>query len=188
MFRPFQRLGDRDNTSGVGLGFALSRGLAESMGGTLEAEATPGGGLTMVLTLPRDERRHEGRKRGRMTRVLVVERRTPDPPRPADQSDRAPRRGGDGLLTEPDMGLPLPPRAGSGLPVQRRSVSQRSINAGSSTDGPEDINHDHTHRNRARCAPSDLKNTAREPTQDETTSHEFPCRTMNMKSYSYSYI
>ena len=53
MFTPFQRLGDRDNTSGVGLGLALSRGLAEAMGGTLLAEATPGGGLTMVLTLPR---------------------------------------------------------------------------------------------------------------------------------------
>ncbi|WP_344474476.1 DUF4118 domain-containing protein [Glycomyces algeriensis] len=59
MFRPFQRLGDRDNTTGVGLGLALSRGLAESMGGTLAAEATPGGGLTMVLALPQRERRHE---------------------------------------------------------------------------------------------------------------------------------
>jgi two-component system sensor histidine kinase KdpD len=52
MFVPFQRLGDTDNTTGVGLGLALSRGLTEAMGGTLEAEETPGGGLTMAISLP----------------------------------------------------------------------------------------------------------------------------------------
>ncbi|WP_035839878.1 ATP-binding protein [Kitasatospora azatica] len=52
VFLPFQRLGDNDNTTGVGLGLALSRGLAEAMGGTLEVEDTPGGGTTMLLTLP----------------------------------------------------------------------------------------------------------------------------------------
>ncbi|MDF3139822.1 ATP-binding protein, partial [Streptomyces sp. T21Q-yed] len=36
---------------GVGLGLAVARGFAEAMNGTLNAEDTPGGGLTMVLTL-----------------------------------------------------------------------------------------------------------------------------------------
>ncbi|WP_257980534.1 ATP-binding protein [Streptomyces sp. CB02959] len=52
VFEPFQRLGDTDNTTGLGLGLALSRGLTEAMGGTLTPEETPGGGLTMVVSLP----------------------------------------------------------------------------------------------------------------------------------------
>ena len=36
---------------GVGLGLAVARGFAEAMGGALSAEDTPGGGLTMVLSL-----------------------------------------------------------------------------------------------------------------------------------------
>ncbi|KQR54429.1 histidine kinase [Leifsonia sp. Leaf336] len=52
VFQPFQRLGDTDNDAGIGLGLALSKGFAEGMGGTLEAEDTPGGGLTMVVSLP----------------------------------------------------------------------------------------------------------------------------------------
>jgi two-component system sensor histidine kinase KdpD len=51
MFVPFQRLGDTDNTAGVGLGLALAKGFVEGMGGTLDAEDTPGGGLTMVVEL-----------------------------------------------------------------------------------------------------------------------------------------
>jgi two-component system sensor histidine kinase KdpD len=51
VFVPFQRLGDTDNTTGVGLGLALSKGFVEAMGGTLEPEDTPGGGLTMVVAL-----------------------------------------------------------------------------------------------------------------------------------------
>jgi two-component system sensor histidine kinase KdpD len=52
MFEPFQRLGDRPKGSGVGLGLAVALGLTEAIGGTLVAEDTPGGGLTMVLSLP----------------------------------------------------------------------------------------------------------------------------------------
>ncbi|MBF4571883.1 sensor histidine kinase KdpD [Herbiconiux sp. VKM Ac-1786] len=51
IFVPFQRLGDTDNTTGLGLGLALSKGFVEGMNGTLEFEETPGGGSTMVITL-----------------------------------------------------------------------------------------------------------------------------------------
>jgi two-component system sensor histidine kinase KdpD len=53
---PFRRLGDTDSSTGVGLGLALSRGFVEAMGGTLEAEDTPGGGLTMVIDLAEEPR------------------------------------------------------------------------------------------------------------------------------------
>ncbi len=52
IFYPFQRTGDTDNSAGIGLGLALTKGFVEGMGGTLEPEDTPGGGLTMVLSLP----------------------------------------------------------------------------------------------------------------------------------------
>ena len=51
LFAPFQRLGDQRprRRSGVGLGLAVARGFTEAMGGTLTAEDTPGGGLTMTV-------------------------------------------------------------------------------------------------------------------------------------------
>ena len=52
MFAPFQRLGDSPGGAGVGLGLAVARGLAEAVGATVDVEDTPGGGLTMVITVP----------------------------------------------------------------------------------------------------------------------------------------
>jgi two-component system, OmpR family, sensor histidine kinase KdpD len=51
IFEPFQRLGDTPNGDGVGLGLAVAKGLTEAMGGSLVAEDTPGGGLTMIVDL-----------------------------------------------------------------------------------------------------------------------------------------
>ncbi|MGW1539877.1 ATP-binding protein [Streptomyces sp. NPDC002309] len=51
IFEPFQRYGDAPRGTGIGLGLAVARGFAEAMDGTLNAEDTPGGGLTMVLSL-----------------------------------------------------------------------------------------------------------------------------------------
>lgn len=52
MFAPFERLGTTRDTDRVGLGLTLARGLTEAMHGTLEPEMTPGGGLTMTISLP----------------------------------------------------------------------------------------------------------------------------------------
>jgi two-component system sensor histidine kinase KdpD len=52
IFEPFRRLGNPDSPTGVGLGLTLCRGLTEAMHGTVEPEETPGGGLTMAISLP----------------------------------------------------------------------------------------------------------------------------------------
>lgn len=51
LFAPFQRLGDQDNTTGVGLGLSVASGFVTAMGGTISATDTPGGGLTVVIEL-----------------------------------------------------------------------------------------------------------------------------------------
>ncbi|HWC34818.1 MAG TPA: DUF4118 domain-containing protein [Mycobacteriales bacterium] len=51
IFEAFQQLGDRRNSDGVGLGLAVARGFVEATGGTLVALDTPGGGMTMRVTL-----------------------------------------------------------------------------------------------------------------------------------------
>src|SRR4029078_13561765 len=51
MFAPFQRMGDHDTSSGVGLGLSVAKGFVEAMGGTITATDTPGGGLTVEIDL-----------------------------------------------------------------------------------------------------------------------------------------
>lgn len=51
VFVAFQRLDDRDAGSHVGLGLAIAQGFTEAMGGRLTPSTTPGGGLTMTVTL-----------------------------------------------------------------------------------------------------------------------------------------
>ena len=63
LFMPFQRLGDSSSDEGVGLGLAVAKGFVEAMGGEIEVESTPGGGL--------DDR--DPAAGGRMTRILVVD-------------------------------------------------------------------------------------------------------------------
>jgi two-component system, OmpR family, sensor histidine kinase KdpD len=50
IFEPFQRFDDRN--AGVGLGLAVAKGFAEAMGGSIVAVDTPGGGLTIRVTMP----------------------------------------------------------------------------------------------------------------------------------------
>jgi signal transduction histidine kinase len=55
VFEPFYRLeGSRNrNSGGVGMGMTIARDAARRMGGDLTLEQTPGGGLTVLLDLPR---------------------------------------------------------------------------------------------------------------------------------------
>ena len=50
--RPFQRLGDQHVSDGVGLGLSITQGFVDAMHGTLSLDDTPGGGLTVTITLP----------------------------------------------------------------------------------------------------------------------------------------
>lgn len=55
VFEPFYRVeGSRNrNSGGVGMGMTIAREAARRMGGDLQLEETPGGGLTVVFDLPR---------------------------------------------------------------------------------------------------------------------------------------
>lgn len=51
IFEPFQRLGDRSNDAGAGLGLAIAKGFVEVTGGRLDVDDTPGGGCTFTIML-----------------------------------------------------------------------------------------------------------------------------------------
>jgi two-component system sensor histidine kinase KdpD len=51
MLEPFRRLGNGSRGAGVGLGLAVAKGFVEAMDGRLVLEDTPGGGLTVALSL-----------------------------------------------------------------------------------------------------------------------------------------
>ncbi|GAA1482664.1 sensor histidine kinase KdpD [Gordonia sinesedis] len=53
MFDAFVQGGDRNGADGgVGLGLSVAQGFVSALGGELAVEATPGGGTTMVVSLP----------------------------------------------------------------------------------------------------------------------------------------
>jgi two-component system, OmpR family, sensor histidine kinase KdpD len=56
MFEPFERLQARNTGTGVGLGLAVVKGFLDTMGGEVAAADTPGGGLTIRVTLPSEAR------------------------------------------------------------------------------------------------------------------------------------
>jgi PAS domain S-box-containing protein len=52
IFRPFQRLHDRQKYEGTGMGLAICRKIIERQGGTIRAESEPGKGSTFIIRLP----------------------------------------------------------------------------------------------------------------------------------------
>ena len=93
IFAPFQRYGDAPRGTGVGLGLAVAKGLVEAMSGTITAEDTPGGGLTIVIEL-----RRAARAGGpvRVDRTATVQPNHTDRPAAAGQAATqapAPRAG-----------------------------------------------------------------------------------------------
>jgi two-component system sensor histidine kinase KdpD len=64
LFTPFQRPGDRRGSQGLGLGLSVAKGFIDAMDGTIRAEDTPGGGLTVIVSLPVYRPEITGRREG----------------------------------------------------------------------------------------------------------------------------
>ena len=77
MFEPFERLGERNGGTGVGLGLAVAKGFLSAMGGTVTPLDTPGGGLTMRVTLPMAAQASAPDGRRPVTKVLVIDDEEP---------------------------------------------------------------------------------------------------------------
>ncbi|NXY95823.1 DUF4118 domain-containing protein [Streptomyces sp. BR123] len=116
IFEPFQRHGDAPRGTGVGLGLAVARGFAEAMDGTLAAEDTPGGGLTMVLTL-------RAAPRGRAPAPGRIPDRDPTGPSP-DPTDASRGPTGAGPGPSPDPTGPSPDPTDATDPI--RPVRQKA--------------------------------------------------------------
>lgn len=74
LFEPFER-GERDDADGLGLGLALSRRIAERMGGTLTAGNCPRGGASFTFAFEVEKTSEEQRAAVPVTplRILLVE-------------------------------------------------------------------------------------------------------------------
>jgi PAS domain S-box-containing protein len=60
IFKPFQRLHNRKEYEGTGMGLAICRKIADRHGGSIRAESEPGKGATFIIRLPLRQDRWEG--------------------------------------------------------------------------------------------------------------------------------